>query len=579
MLMRLVAISGSFTWLFIRCVTNANAARGHRGHDRRDARLVPADAGVDHGGAGGLDGLRQRDDLVPALAPFHQVEHRDPVDDDEARAKRRAHAAHDLDGEAHAVLGGAAPPVGAPVGARAQELVDEVALRAHDLDAVVACLERVLGAAHEVADLALDAALAERSWRERRDRRLELGRRDRERVVPVAPGVQDLHADAPALGAHRTRDLPVPGDLPGPGQLGGERRHPAGDVGRDPSGDDQADPAACALGEVGRERVVVRGAVLEPGVHGAHEHPVGQRHEAEVERGEQVRVGHRASVPGSGRAGNRRFRATAPGLLAKSASSSAGSPPMSHHDIRSAARPQPDQPMLDIADYVCDYEIDSSEAYRTARHCLLDSIACALMALDFPECVKLLGPIVPGATLPGWSEGSGHGLGARPGAGRVQHRLPGTLAGFQRHLARGRVGPSLDNLGALLGLGDYLARKAQREGRKPMTVRDLLACAIKAHEIQGVYALENSFNRVGLDHVLLVRLASTAIATRMLGGGQGRHRQRGIALVGGRRCAAHVPARAEHRAAQELGRGRRLPARGHARAQRHQGRDRLSLGA
>jgi len=191
---------------------------------------------------------------------------------------------------------------------------------------------------------------------------------------------------------------------------------------------------------------------------------------------------------------------------------------MSHHDIRSAARPQPDQPMLDIADYVCDYEIDSSEAYRTARHCLLDSIACALMALDFPECVKLLGPIVPGATLPGGAKVPGTAWELDPVQAAFNIGCQVRWLDFNDTWLAAEWGHPSDNLGALLGLGDYLARQAQREGRKPMTVRDLLACAIKAHEIQGVYALENSFNRVGLDHVLLVRLASTAVATRMLGG-------------------------------------------------------------
>jgi 2-methylcitrate dehydratase len=181
--------------------------------------------------------------------------------------------------------------------------------------------------------------------------------------------------------------------------------------------------------------------------------------------------------------------------------------PMSQHDIRSAVRPDPDQPMLDIADYVTGYTINSEEAYNTARYMLLDSLACAMLAMKHPACVKHLGPIVPGATLAG---------GARvPGNIGVQVRW----LDFNDTWLAAEWGHPSDNLGAILGVADYLSRKAEREGGKPLTVRDVLGWAIKAHEIQGCYALLNSFNRVGLDHVILVRLASTAVATAMLGGG------------------------------------------------------------
>jgi 2-methylcitrate dehydratase len=193
---------------------------------------------------------------------------------------------------------------------------------------------------------------------------------------------------------------------------------------------------------------------------------------------------------------------------------------MSHFDIRSAARPQPDQPMVDIADYVIDYTIDSREAYDTARYMLLDSLACAMLAMKFPDCVQHLGPIVPGATLPGGARVPGTNFELDP----VQAAFNiGTLVrwlDFNDTWLAAEWGHPSDNLGAILAVADYLSRKELRDGGQPLTVRDVLTAAIKAHEIQGVYALQNSFNRVGLDHVILVRLASTAVTTAMLGGGK-----------------------------------------------------------
>ena len=193
---------------------------------------------------------------------------------------------------------------------------------------------------------------------------------------------------------------------------------------------------------------------------------------------------------------------------------------MSHFDIRSAARPQPDQPMVDIADYVVDYAIDSQEAYDTARHMLLDSLACAMLAMKFPDCVQHLGPIVPGATLPGGARVPGTSFELDP----VQAAFNiGTLVrwlDFNDTWLAAEWGHPSDNLGAILAVADYMSRKELRDGGQPLTVRDVLTAAIKAHEIQGVYALQNSFNRVGLDHVILVRLASTAVTTAMLGGGK-----------------------------------------------------------
>ncbi|HEX7803513.1 MAG TPA: bifunctional 2-methylcitrate dehydratase/aconitate hydratase [Pseudoxanthomonas sp.] len=190
------------------------------------------------------------------------------------------------------------------------------------------------------------------------------------------------------------------------------------------------------------------------------------------------------------------------------------------HELRSAARPPPDRAMADIADYVVDYRIDSQLAYNTARYMLLDSLACAMLAVKFPDCAKHLGPVVPGAGMRGGVRipGTSHELDPVQAAFAIGAQI--RWLDFNDTWLAAEWGHPSDNLGALLAVADYLSRKAGREGGAPLTVRDVLTAAIKAHEIQGVYALLNSFNRVGLDHVILVRLASTALATRMLGGGK-----------------------------------------------------------
>jgi 2-methylcitrate dehydratase len=187
-------------------------------------------------------------------------------------------------------------------------------------------------------------------------------------------------------------------------------------------------------------------------------------------------------------------------------------------DHRSASRPEPDRLLVEIADYVCDYEVESDAAWQTAHYCLKDSLACALLALRHPECVKLLGPSVPGMTL---------ATGARvPG---TPHQLDPLKSAFDigalvrwldfndTWLAAEWGHPS-DNLGAILAVADWRSRSNRAAGRKELVMVDVLHAMIKAHEIQGVLALKNSFNRVGLDHVLLVRVASTAVVTGMLGG-------------------------------------------------------------
>jgi 2-methylcitrate dehydratase len=178
----------------------------------------------------------------------------------------------------------------------------------------------------------------------------------------------------------------------------------------------------------------------------------------------------------------------------------------------SNVRPPFDPLIAEIADYALGYEPASAEAYDTARYCLMDSLGCALLALGFPECTRLLGPAVPGATLANGARVPGTGWELEP----VQAAFDiGTMIRWLDYndawLAAEWGHPS-DNLGAILAVADY----ASRSGR-PLRVRDVLAAMIKAHEIQGVLALENSFNRVGLDHVLLVRVASAAVAAALLG--------------------------------------------------------------
>ena len=191
---------------------------------------------------------------------------------------------------------------------------------------------------------------------------------------------------------------------------------------------------------------------------------------------------------------------------------------MSASDIRSAQRPDPDKVLVDIADYVDSYEVDSATALETARYCLMDTLACGFQALDYPACTKLLGPVVPGATLPGGARVPGTAWELDPVQGAFNIGAMVRWLDFNDTWLAAEWGHPSDNLGAILAVADYLSRKRVAEGGKPLKVRDVLEAMIKAHEIQGVIALENSFNRVGLDHVLLVRIASTAVATSMLGG-------------------------------------------------------------
>ncbi|OIN06620.1 bifunctional 2-methylcitrate dehydratase/aconitate hydratase [Oceanisphaera psychrotolerans] len=181
-------------------------------------------------------------------------------------------------------------------------------------------------------------------------------------------------------------------------------------------------------------------------------------------------------------------------------------------------RPDPDQLLVTIADYVVNTGITSDEAYNTARHCLADTLGCGLLALRFPECTKHLGPLVPGTTVQHGARvpGTSHELDPVTAAFNIGCLI--RWLDFNDTWLAAEWGHPSDNLGGILATADYLSRVAVAEGKPPLTMRDVLTAMIKAHEIQGVLALENSFNRVGLDHVLLVRVASTAVITHLLGG-------------------------------------------------------------
>jgi 2-methylcitrate dehydratase len=183
----------------------------------------------------------------------------------------------------------------------------------------------------------------------------------------------------------------------------------------------------------------------------------------------------------------------------------------------SNVRPEPDQVLVDIADYVAKYKIASDLAYETARNCLIDTLGCGLEALEYPACTKLLGPIVPGTVVPHGAKVPGTQFQLDP----VQAAFSiGTMIrwlDFNDTWLAAEWGHPSDNLGGILATADWLSRNAIAAGKKPLTMRDVLTAMIKAHEIQGCIALENSFNKVGLDHVLLVKVASTAVIAAMLG--------------------------------------------------------------
>ncbi|AGW90569.1 bifunctional 2-methylcitrate dehydratase/aconitate hydratase [Cupriavidus sp. DF5525] len=190
---------------------------------------------------------------------------------------------------------------------------------------------------------------------------------------------------------------------------------------------------------------------------------------------------------------------------------------MSATDTPSAKRPDPDQVLVDIVDYVTRYEIKSGLAYDTARNCLIDTLGCGLEALSYPACTKLLGPIVPGTIVPNGARVPGTQFQLDP----VQAAFNiGTIIrwlDFNDTWLAAEWGHPSDNLGGILATADWISRNNIAAGRKPLTMKAVLTAMIKAHEIQGCIALENSFNKVGLDHVVLVKVASTAVVAQMLG--------------------------------------------------------------
>ncbi len=183
----------------------------------------------------------------------------------------------------------------------------------------------------------------------------------------------------------------------------------------------------------------------------------------------------------------------------------------------SNVRPQPDQVLVDIVDYVLAYEIDSALALETARNCLIDTLGCGLEALEYPACRKLLGPIVQGTVVPNGAKVPGTQFQLDPVQAAFNIGCMIRWLDFNDTWLAAEWGHPSDNLGGILAVADWLSRNAVAAGKPPLTMRAVLEGMIKAHEIQGCIALENSFNKVGLDHVVLVKVASTAVVSQMLG--------------------------------------------------------------
>ncbi|MDQ3187958.1 MAG: bifunctional 2-methylcitrate dehydratase/aconitate hydratase [Pseudomonadota bacterium] len=183
----------------------------------------------------------------------------------------------------------------------------------------------------------------------------------------------------------------------------------------------------------------------------------------------------------------------------------------------SNVRPQPDPVLVDIVDYVTKYKIKSNEAYETARYCLMDTLGCGFEALEFPACTKMLGPIVPGTIVPHGARVPGTQFQLDPVKAAFDIGAMIRWLDFNDTWLAAEWGHPSDNLGGILATADWLSRNAIAAGKPPLVIEDVLTAMIKAHEIQGCLALENSFNKVGLDHVVLVKVASTAVVAKMLG--------------------------------------------------------------
>jgi 2-methylcitrate dehydratase len=181
-------------------------------------------------------------------------------------------------------------------------------------------------------------------------------------------------------------------------------------------------------------------------------------------------------------------------------------------------RPAPDKELVAMADYITNYQINSDLAYSTARYCLMDALGCGILALQYPECKKILGPVIPGTIVPNGSRVPGTKFELDPILAAFNIGAMVRWLDFNDTWLAAEWGHPSDNLGAILSVCDYVSRKNLAAKKSPLLMRDVLTAMIKAYEIQGILALENSFNRVGLDHVVLVKVASTAVATQLLGG-------------------------------------------------------------
>ena len=188
---------------------------------------------------------------------------------------------------------------------------------------------------------------------------------------------------------------------------------------------------------------------------------------------------------------------------------------MSSHIVK--VKQEFDKEIIDIVDYVENYEIKSEVAYETAWNCLLDTLGCGLEALEYDECKKLLGPIVPGTVVTNGVRVPGTNYELDPVQGAFNIGAMIRWLDFNDTWLAAEWGHPSDNLGGILATADWLSRAAVAAGRPPLKIHDVLTAMIKAHEIQGCIALENSFNKVGLDHVILVKVASTAVVAKMLG--------------------------------------------------------------
>jgi len=180
-------------------------------------------------------------------------------------------------------------------------------------------------------------------------------------------------------------------------------------------------------------------------------------------------------------------------------------------------RPAPDPVLTSIADYVMDRTVGSEEAYATSRLCLMDALGCAMAGLAHPACTKLLGPIVPGTIVPNGARVPGTHFQLDPVTAAFNLGTMLRWLDYNDSWLAAEWGHPSDNLGGILETADWLSREAVAAGREPLSIRDVLTALIQAYEIQGVLALENSFNRVGLDHVILVRVATTGVVARLLG--------------------------------------------------------------